>query len=75
MNDDQMKELVRRAQEQAQGAQRNAEQVVGVDGVHAFVTLDAKPCDHEWVDGDDGNPSHCALCGMGFLRYCFQEMP
>ena len=28
-------------------------------------------CDHNWIDGEDGNPERCVKCGMSFTRYIF----
>lgn len=28
-------------------------------------------CNHEWRDGEDGNPEQCAKCGISFTRYIF----
>jgi len=44
----------------------------GEEWTVAHVTPSIKEdCDHEWVDGEDGNPEYCKKCGLSFTRYIF----
>lgn len=46
-----------------------------IDGEEAVV-ISVTPainedCDHEWAEGEDGNPEYCSKCGLSFTRYIF----
>jgi hypothetical protein len=44
----------------------------GEEGVVVHVTPAIKEdCDHDRIDGEDGNPERCAKCGLSFTRYIF----
>ena len=60
-------ERVETAQRLADELEREAE-----EGVVFHVTPAIKEgCDHNWIDGEDGNPERCVKCGMSFTRYIF----
>lgn len=46
----------------------------GAKLVHVTPAID-ESCEHEWADGEDGNPSHCTKCGLSFTRYIYCCMP
>ena len=46
----------------------------GTKLVHATPAIN-EDCPHEWAEGEDGNPSHCVLCGLSFTRFIFCCMP
>lgn len=38
--------------------------------VHVTPAID-ETCDHDWIDGEDGNPERCSKCGLSFMRHIF----
>lgn len=48
----------------------------GQEGTVVHVTPSInESCDHDWVEDSDGNPEHCAKCGLSFTRYIFCCFP
>jgi hypothetical protein len=50
-----------------------------VDGEEATVVhvtpAIKEDCNHTWAEDEEGNPSHCTLCGLSFTRYIHCCMP
>lgn len=42
--------------------------------IHVTPMID-ETCEHDWVDGEDGNAEYCAKCGLSFTRYIFCCFP
>ncbi len=38
--------------------------------MHVTPAID-ETCDHDWIDGADGNPEYCGKCKLSFTRYIF----
>ena len=36
--------------------------------VHVTPAID-EDCNHDWAEGEDGNPERCIKCGISFTRY------
>lgn len=38
--------------------------------VHVLPSI-KEDCEHDWADGEAGNPEYCTKCGISFTRYIF----